>query len=324
MADADRASSAPPRLIFVDGLPGSGKSTTAQRLCFHWQRLGRPACWYFEHEQGHPLFDDEQVRLARVTGPTEPNRIFDRALAGCAALVERLRGSDETVILESSLFQTTVGTQLLMDVPAAEIAAHFRRSLEILAPLVPALVRFRPAEAAAALRRTAEKRGAWFSEFLVAHLADTPRGRRTGLQDFEGALAFFGEYRAVCDGLFAQFPGPRLTVDNSAGDWPRHTQAITDFLGLPPLADPPPPADAAELTGRYRAETGDEWHVAADARGLFLDDAAAARLWPQPAGGFAIEGLCVALAFERGASGRVVRVRCTGALPGLAPVWEKV
>ena len=33
--------------------------------------------------------------------------------------------------------------------------------------------------------------------------------------------------------------GDYFAVDNSAGDWPRHTQAITEFLGLPPLLDPP-------------------------------------------------------------------------------------
>jgi thymidylate kinase len=324
MPDAARPLATRPRLIFVDGLPGSGKSTTAQRLCFHLQRLGRPARWYFEHEQGHPIFDDEQVRCARATGPAEPNGIRARALAGYAMLAARL--ADETaptMILESTLFQTAVGTQLLMDLPAAEIERHFQRTMELLAPVAPALIVFRPPDVAAALRRAAEKRGAWFPEFLVAHLGDTPRGRRTRLADFAGVIAFFEDYRAQCDALFARFAGPRLAVDNSAGDWPRHTRDLTDFLGLPPMAGPPVPAGLAELAGRYRAADGDEWNVAADAHGLFFDDAARGRIVPRPGGGFAIEGVCIELDFERDAAGRVRRIRCAGALPGLATEWEK-
>lgn len=327
MAEPARAPSRSPRLIFVDGLPGSGKSTTAQRLALHLARLGSPARWYFEHEGDHPIFDDEQVRLARATGPTEPNRIFDRALDHFAVLANRLNQTDpaDTVILESTLFQTTVGTQLLMDWPRADIEQHFHRTMELLAPLAPALVYFQPPDSDTALRRTTEKRGAWFPEFVVAHLADTPRGRRTGLADFAGVLAFFREHRVVCDALFAQFPGPKLAVDNSAADWPRHTRAITDFIGLPPMSDPPRPADTSDYVGRYRAATtGDEWVIAADARGLYFDDAALARLWPDAVGGFVIEGLCVTLAFERDPAGRVYRVRASGALPDLAPIWDKL
>lgn len=325
MSDAARALAAVPRLIFVDGLPGSGKSTTSQRLCFHLQRLGRPARWYFEHEQGHPIFDDDQVRLARATGPAEPSRILERALAGYAALAARPPGAAEpTLILESTLFQTSVGTQLLMDLPAAEIERHFLQVMGTVAPLAPALIVYRPPDVAAAMRRAAEKRGAWFPEFLVAHLGDTPRGRRTGIADFAGVIAFFEDYRALCDALFARFAGPRIAVDNSAGDWTRHTRDITDFLGLPPLAEPTVSAESAELTGRYRAGDGDEWSVAADERGLFFDDAARNRIVARPGGGFAIEGMCIELDFERDAAGQVRRIRCVGALSELAAVWEKV
>lgn len=325
MPEAARALSGLPRLIFVEGLPGSGKSTTAQRLCFHLQRLGRPARWYFEHELGHPVFDDEQVRLARATGRAEPNGILERALAGFAALAARPpEAADQPLILEGTLFQTAVGTQLLMDLPPAEIERHFLRGLEILQPLAPALIYFRPPGVAEALQTIAEQRGAWFPEYLVSHLGDTPRGRRLGLRDFAGVIAFFEDYRARCEALLARYPGPHLVVDNRARDWPRHTRAITDFLGLPPLVEPPVPADRLDYVGRYRAATGDEWVVAADSRGLYFDDAARSRILPRPGGGFAIESLCVNLDFERDAAGRVGCIRCVGALPGLPARWEKV
>lgn len=313
-----------PRLIFFDGIPGSGKSTTAQRVWVHLHRLGRTARWFFEHERGHPIFDDEQVRLARATGAAEPNAIFARALDGYAALARRLATSDEHVVLESTLFQTTVGTQLLMDVPREEIDRHFDRCAALVAPLRPALVYFRAPDVGAALRRIAAHRGDWFPEFAVAHMADTPLGRRTGLKTYDDAIAVFREHRAICDRLAERFPGARLTVDPSAGDWPRIMRDVTDFLGLPPLTEPAPAAGIADFAGRYRAASGDEMQFFADADGLCIDYPGRPRLWPLLDGSFALEGACITLRFERDAAGRSRRAICTGALPDLAREWEKV
>jgi hypothetical protein len=313
-----------PRLVFFDGLPGSGKSTTAQRIWLHLRRRGRPARWYFEHDAEHPIFDDDQVRLARAEGPAEPNAIFARALERYATLAADLGTRDESVLLESTLFQTAVGTQLLMDLPVAEIERHFDRSMALVASLRPALVYLRAPDVGAALRGIAAKRGDWFPEFVVAHLADTPRGRRTGLKTYEDAIAVFAEHRAICDRLLPRFPGERLTVDPSAGDWPRIMREVTQFLGLPPMTEPAPGADLPDYAGRYRSPAGDELQVATDERGLFLESAGQPRLWPLPDGRFALEGLNVEIGFERDAAGRPCRARCVGALHDLAGEWDRV
>jgi thymidylate kinase len=313
-----------PRLIFIDGLPGSGKTTTAQRLCLHLRALGLPARWYFEHEGGHPIFEDEHVRLARATGESEPNRVLAGALARFAALAERLQTADETVILESTLFQTMVGTQVLMDVPRSEIERHFDAWAARIAPVAPALIYFRPRDVVKALHRAAERRGAWFPEFVTTHVSDTPRGRRTGLKTFEDAMAVFEEHRAICDTLARRFPGRQLQIDNSDGDWPSHERAISDFLGIPPIAEPPAPLQAGDYTGRYRAETGDEWEIRADARGLFFVFPGSPRLWLTASGAFAGEGACLELTFERDATGVVCRAHCAGDLPKLPRRWEKL
>jgi hypothetical protein len=324
MTDAARDPSVSSRLIFVDGLPGSGKSTTAQRLCLHLRWLGRPARWYFEHELGHPLYDDEPVRAARATGSGESNEIFARARERASTLVRRLLSADETLLLESSLFQTAVGTQLLMDRPREEVAEHFRQIVAILAPAQPVLVLFRPPDVAAALRHALAVRGSWFGEFLVQHLGDTPRGRRTKLRTFDDVIAFFVEYREVCDGLAAQFPGPRLVLADAAADWARAMREITDFIGLPPVGIWPVPPAVATCPGRFRSATGDEWTVAADAQGLFLEGAGAPRLWPTPAGTWVLEGVCVEIEFNRDEAGRVRGLSCRGALPHLPVEWGKV
>ena len=42
-------------LIFVEGVPGSGKSTTAQFIARRLARSGRPARWFYEEQAPNPV-----------------------------------------------------------------------------------------------------------------------------------------------------------------------------------------------------------------------------------------------------------------------------
>src|SRR5690606_30063486 len=42
------------RIIFVEGIPGSGKSTVAQKLSFHLQSCGYKSRWHHENDRNHP------------------------------------------------------------------------------------------------------------------------------------------------------------------------------------------------------------------------------------------------------------------------------
>ena len=43
-------------LILIDGVPGSGKSATAQALWLHLRRNDYDATWFFEHQSSHPIY----------------------------------------------------------------------------------------------------------------------------------------------------------------------------------------------------------------------------------------------------------------------------
>ncbi|ACB75245.1 hypothetical protein [Opitutus terrae] len=313
----------PPRLILCDGLPGSGKTTTTQQLWLHLEACGERARWWFEHELDHPVLSFGEAREAMQAGPVEYRRALTKAHDGWAALARGLREPGDTVLLEGTLFQATLGTQLLMDLSRAEIATHFDRTCELLAPVAPVLIHLRPADVAEALRVTCARRGAWFWDFLQGEFAATPRGRRLGRSDPAAILDYFRERREWSDELTARFPGRVFVHDNADADWPRQGRAISDFLGVPPIVPPPRPANAEELTGRFCAATGDEWRIVADDTGLRLVGENAPRLLPHGPDRFVIEGLCVELAFERDAGGAIAAIRCAGSLPDLPPRWTK-
>jgi hypothetical protein len=217
----------PPRVIFVDGLPGFGKSTTAQRLWLHLEALGQPSRWWYEHERGHPIYDDEQVRAARAGDPLAGAELFPRALSGWEEVASAARSGPATVIFESTLFQTTVGTQLLMDWPIERIEAHFEATMERLAVVPAALIYLRPPGVAEAIRSTCQRRDPWFETFILQHLGESPRARRLPVRSLDEAIGFFEELRRLTDVLFERFSGAKLSYAQVGADWKGQQAAVT-------------------------------------------------------------------------------------------------
>ena len=313
-----------PSVIFVDGLPGYGKSTTAQRLWLQLEALGRPARWWYEHESGHPIFDDERVRSARAGDAAAASDLFTGALAGWDRVASAARNEPGTVIFESTLFQSTVGTQLLIGWPHERIEAHFQATMQSLAGIPMALVYLRPPSVASAIRSTCERRHPWFETFVLQHLGESPRGERQPVRSLEDVITFFEELRGLTDGLFERFPGPKISYVQAGADWKGQQAAVTGFLGLPEA----PEAAVASLTdfaGTFRLEGAeDHWQFAVDRGGLRFDGEHRGRLFPRGEDRFALEGSCAEILFDRGSAGEVRGLTCLGSLPGLPMRWNKL
>jgi hypothetical protein len=134
------------RLVLVEGLPGAGKSTTAQHLVLHAGRHGHRARWAYEEEAGHP-----------VTGSYYPSAA---PLARWAAFVRAARDADELIVLESALLQWPIMALLRHDLAPEAILAAVGEITVLLAPLDPLLVYLSLPDVEAAVRAIGAQRGA--------------------------------------------------------------------------------------------------------------------------------------------------------------------
>jgi hypothetical protein len=78
---------------------------------------------------------------------------------------------------------------------------------------------------------------------------------------------------ALTDELYASFPGGKIWIDNSAGDWEAANQQVLAHLGIPLIPEQPvSQTDASNLVGLYQDRNSDrEFEVRFDDSALTID-----------------------------------------------------
>ena len=224
------------RLICFEGMPGSGKSTTSQRLWLHLLRNGRDARWVYEHDTTHPIWTSKSTprSSSRHTQPIGPGRP-SRSLAAIGRRVGRCRADDghgEGAISGADRLLAPAGCRQADDRGApAEGRGNDRRA-------APRADLHSHADVAKALRAICDERQSdQFEAALIERLAGTRYGRAHRVSDFLGLTDCFERFVAIADELFDRFEISKLAVDLAVG-WPDCERTITD----PPVArmqDPP-------------------------------------------------------------------------------------
>jgi len=236
------------RLIFVEGFPGAGKSTTAQFLARRFARGGGRVRWIYEGEVPNPFVPPQPPG-----GDQSWEQFADRRVARWRAFAAAAGDQDVTLVPESALLQLPVFTMLRRDVDPSVIVALVARLVEAASPLRPTLVYLARRDPEAAFRALGESRGlAW----LLPHVANSAGYsfvQSRGLFGLDGLLAYWRAHADLCGAIVDRLDLPKLVLDVDAGDWPERRRRICAFVDVPFQDETPPgAADLTRMAGRYR------------------------------------------------------------------------
>jgi hypothetical protein len=113
-----------PRLILIEGLPGSGKTSLAEFLCSHLLETGISCEWESEQAKDHPVVDKSIRQRAKHPGY---GKLCARQWSRFAAVIES-HPHISLHILERCFFQSTVRFLLEQDRPFEEALSYLREA----------------------------------------------------------------------------------------------------------------------------------------------------------------------------------------------------
>jgi len=212
-----------PRLILIEGMIGSGKTTTAQYLADGLSRRGEDVRAFGEGAADHPIRTRRVDELLAAPAPGDPS-VY--SAGQWRRLAERCLRDEQTIICESVFLQNSVMPAFISCAPAAEVTDICAEIQRQAAPAEPFLVYLRPTDIASAIARVHQARGEPWSSRNVAYVQDTPWARRRGLRGRDAVVGLYEAWEPVAVELFGRYPFGKLMLPDPQHDWPAALQAI--------------------------------------------------------------------------------------------------
>ena len=171
------------RIIFVDGLMGTGKSTTAEFISTVLRETGSSARFIPEGERPHPT----KVGKVRSVG-----EYVDSGIRKWSRFVADVQDAAEVFVLDGQLFHFNVDEMLFLDATPSEILDYVMAIDSLTEPLAPSLVYYYAENWREELERVFSARGDGWLARQTAWKTATPYCQHRGLSGLEGLLSLYG------------------------------------------------------------------------------------------------------------------------------------
>ncbi len=218
------------KLILIDGITGSGKSTTAQFLANQLKRNGIPGKWYHENENNHPLDYEQDIEV--FASKAELEEFLDTTPKLWRQFVEQASQSDQVHIIESFLFQDTVRLLFQNNLELKRIKDFADEIEEIIKPLNPALIYLYQMDVDNSIRKIWNHRGPAWEKWFIDSDIQTPYVKSSGLTGETGVIKLWSDYQSFTNQLFESYQFKKISIENSAGEWDDYRRLMLEFLDL--------------------------------------------------------------------------------------------
>jgi len=221
------------RLVIIEGIMGSGKSTTMRFIAQSLQVSGQLALPIHERTEPHPVrATDELKHWFEPWRDATPQDLADRALTRWAAFVKAIQTETPIAVMDGQLFHGDLTHLLLMDAEPALISDYVSAWTAIIAPLNPFVLYLWQQDVEKAIRTVFTERGPDWIDYQVNWKLGGPYCVRKGYRGLEGLISLYRDYRQMTDDLFDQLPLAKLAIENSRRDWPAYESQILNALQL--------------------------------------------------------------------------------------------
>lgn len=236
------------KLIIVEGIPGSGKSSTARFLALQSERNGNTTQLFHETTYQHPILIEERI--------DSPEAWMKQYLLNWDRFLEEHRNKKATFVMESVIFQAPILHLLHMDLDKEAIIRFIENICTRFINLEFHLVYLYQEDPMIGIKRMINTRGGMeglnkkFEEFK-----DNPYYVNRGLTNPESHLDFLAEYAEIARTANSKCSSCSLSIENTNWNWSSYHHNIVGHFGWSFIPDPIVPySELLKYVGAYHNE----------------------------------------------------------------------
>jgi hypothetical protein len=217
-----------PDILFIDGLPGSGKSTAAEAVgrCVSNSRV------FAESAANHPLLvgtpDGMGAAFANIQEIHSADSFSAAALERLESFLESAE-SDVLYVFESHPIQSTARVLFQLDAPETTILRFWSDLQDRFAFVQPRLIYFQESDPLQAFKHIVRMRGPTWAGYVIEAFNQSPWMRARGLSGVEGADRMLVAYADLIDRLADLWRFPRLKLSARPENYEARTDALTKW-----------------------------------------------------------------------------------------------
>lgn len=220
------------KLILVDGIPGSGKSTISHFIARQLNKNGIKAKWYLEGENDHPLY---------IVVPKDGESVKDHCLRVIKvytklwkSFVKKIEKENNCVyVMECIPFQHTISyPHFGSDIDKNIMKKHSHNICNIAKRLNPVIIHFHNNNIKKALMLNWERRGDGFKNWIYYLVTNSAYFKNHNLKNDKGVINYYKDYYSLTSEIYNELNYKKLQIDNSKQKWNDYRKEILKFLQL--------------------------------------------------------------------------------------------
>ncbi len=174
------------KLIIVEGLPGTGKSTTASKIAEELKHQGKKVVCVDEGVPNHPA---DYADYDFPDFDTERRLILEKWQEFVS------QADEDTIYVFNCIFlqNPMCETMMRFDLPPEASGAYISEIAQIIRPMKPVILYLSQPDVKATVDRVLDERGEGWLNAVIGYHTEQGYGKRNNLKGYEGYLACLAE-----------------------------------------------------------------------------------------------------------------------------------
>jgi len=227
------------KLILIEGIPGSGKSTTTMNLAAEISKRGIKCQCHLEWAEDNPIFIGHMEDLSEVISSSKLRE--QDVLQQWRSFTKKTKQQAAVIVIESRFWQTDAMYLYLSGHSEDEVMKGNKGVISAISELNPVLIYLAPEDVAQMLMWTAKVKNRkwqesgregswdqWGNEVYEQQRWFTNRM----LKGPEAMVKFFNEWTSIANRLYEELPFRKAKIQNPNADWDTTMSRIRHFLKI--------------------------------------------------------------------------------------------